>query len=175
MWEYCAVELSHGGSPLGCWTVITQTTGEQLFLPTSSHHLEQRCTGVCLLPGINRIQQGKLNPRLKCPLPVGWKTRSGSSPIGLEFPRMELPSSHDSCHVADGTAGAWSAPSDTGWVLIHGPRMCSYMAKNTQKLQGTHVHIRTTIWQPLQLFITKKMCLFNYMVCISFCTLPWTS
>lgn len=107
------VGLSHGGSPFGCWTVITKTTGQQLFFPASSHHLEQRWAGVCVLPGINSIQQGKLNTRLKRRLPVGWKTRPGSSPQGLkEFPRMELPSAHDGCHMADGTAAAWSAPSD---------------------------------------------------------------
>lgn len=171
----CVVEPSHGGSPFGCWTIITQTTGQQLFLPASSHHLEQRCAGVCVLPGLNCIQQGKLNPRLKRRLLVRWKTWPGSSPQGLEFPRMELPSSHDGCNVADGTAAAWSAPSDPGWVLIHGTRMCSYVVNNTQKLWEAHVHIRTTIWQPLQLFITQKN-VYSMMRCVFlFCTLPWTS
>lgn len=50
---------------------LSLTTGQQLFFPASPPHLEQRWAGICVLPGINCIQQGKLNPRLKRRLPVG--------------------------------------------------------------------------------------------------------
>lgn len=72
--QLCAQTLRLCGradSPFGCWTVIIKTTGRQLFFAASSHHLEHRWAGVCVLPGINCIQQGKLNPRLKRRLPVG--------------------------------------------------------------------------------------------------------
>lgn len=153
----CVVELSHGDSPFGCWTVITKTTGQQLLFPASSHHLEQRWTGTCVLPGINCIQQGKLNPRSKRRLPVVLKNRPGANPHGVEFPRMELSSAHDGCHMADGTTAAWSAPSDPGSLLVHGTRMCSYLAKSTKILQQAHVHTRSTIWQPLKVFIKTKV------------------
>lgn len=60
-----AVWSSWAHSPFGCWTIITKTTGHQLFFPASSHHLEQS-TGWNLCPTRHKLHSTReAEPQVK--------------------------------------------------------------------------------------------------------------